>query len=208
MAAQINTFLVIADARFTANWHCVEDGQADAVLRAPVGGSVAVQSLLLGCPGSGLPDAVLPLPLQMEDFVVALGQVEQMLGNALVPRAPAAAGNRVAQQVELRLKRWPPALALMEHKYYPRLASFMSRPVTLSRLSLMSNVPMERCVDFVDSMQALGIVENPGGEPVANLAQAARPGTVEPSGAAVTPVRSGLVQRLRARLGIAGGPRG
>jgi hypothetical protein len=151
---------------------------------------------------------VLPVPLQMEDFVAALGQVEQMLASALAPRAPAVASNRVAQQVELRLKRWPPALALMEHKYYPRLASFMSRPVTLSRLSLLSNVPMERCVDFVDSMQALGIVENPRGEPVASVSQAARPGVAEPSGAVAATARSGLVQRLRARLGIAGGPRG
>lgn len=60
----------------------------------------------------------------------------------------------------LRLRQWPSAEFLAQHRYYPRLASFLSnRWVSLRELQQLSNVELNDCVLFLNSALAQQLLD-------------------------------------------------
>lgn len=122
-------------------------------------------------------------PLQYEALIEALLAVEALaLSEDAPPNVPAGAALAVLAPVRtrklatpvrsikkaakfapdsaFRLKRWPPASVLGAHRYYTRLASFLStRPVSLDELVRLSNVAPHQCEGFLIALAATGLLD-------------------------------------------------
>jgi hypothetical protein len=99
-----------------------------------------------------------------------------------------------------RLKRWPPAGILSTHRYNARLASFLSaRHLTPRQLSTFSNVDSTWCVEFLSTLQRVGLLDKQ--EAAAHAPRASR---LPAEHAAAPPAHrsANLLGRIRRRLGI------
>lgn len=177
-------------------------------------------------------------PLQYDAFLDLLQSIEQhLLQRTLPPARPVAPPPPVAAPISTmpppprpsppaplpqpmsegagssrhyRLKRWPAAQHLAQHRYYARLASFLStRYLRLVDLITLSNVDAAVCTQFLQQMQAAGLLDCRDNRPLTP----SRPTLSDPP---VAPVRSpppaspppttgalpGLIGRLRERLGL------
>lgn len=102
-----------------------------------------------------------------------------------------------------RLRRWPAPGSLVRHRYLPRLASLLlSRSLSLSGLSALSNVGEAECEDFLAEMDRQGLLSClTDDEPAATDPATAAP--VDPQGG-TAPRGNGWVARLRARWSATG----
>lgn len=114
------------------------------------------------------------------------------------PTPPWRAGSHL-----YRLRRWPAPGSLVRHRYLPRLASLLlSRSLSLSGLSALSNVGEAECEDFLAEMDRQGLLscltDDEPGEALESTPEAS-----ENPGAAL-PAETGWMARLRARWSAAG----
>jgi hypothetical protein len=127
------------------------------------------------------------------------------------PPQPLGEGSGAARHY--RLKRWPAAQYLAQHRYYARLASFLStRYLRLVDLITLSNVDAAVCTQFLQQMQAAGLLDCRDNRPLTPPRPIAS-APPEPSAAPVRPPPPaepphasgslpGLIGRLRERLGL------
>lgn len=214
--SQIKVFLRFSSA-LGAKWELVSSGNEDARVEPASAGS----GLRLRATHGPEVDILLTLPLQLEDFCRSLGVLEAALQSRppADPVAPAADPSdsrgmtppllpSELRHQRFRLRRWPPTEVLVQHKYHPRLASFLSmkQPVSLVQLSALSNVALEQCERFLAQVWQLGLAEREGEvrspRPAASSRARDHLGreAARPDGSHLQ--RLGVVQRLRQRLGL------
>lgn len=128
---------------------------------------------------------------------------------APAPIAPVARGVWRAGRHLYRLRRWPAPGSLVRHRYLPRLASLLlSRSLSLSGLSALSNVGEAECEDFLAEMDRQGLLscltdDEPAATDPAQAAPADAAAPVDPQGG-TAPRGNGWVARLRARWSTMG----
>jgi hypothetical protein len=163
--------------------------------------------------------ARLSQPLQLDAFQEVLLAVDAKLSTVVGMQAssrsqtvmatasvPAASPAQVSdvQQVRYKLKRWPAAQHLAAHRYYSRLASFLSsRYLNQSELVMLSNVEWAVCAEFLKLMREQSLLDVRAPEAAAASGLAAR--TAAKAGPSKAEERNmpGLIGRLRERLGLA-----
>lgn len=185
---QIRALLTFSRTRTQAVWDIGNGSTPDVLLvngrRAPVPGPGAGAPRLvvhLLEPGEHVPSGeVLHKPLQFDEFTKTLQHLEwTLIGLASVtpaatpaaspapavvphpvPAASVAPADSAHDGTAYHLRRWPPAGVLAADRYFPRLATFLSkRTMTLNEMSRLSGVPAERCRDFMERVRPLGILE-------------------------------------------------
>jgi len=181
------------------------------------GGIVRVQRHGSARAASGDP-MLLSAPLQLEEFVQVLQRVEARIARSMTPEpsrtVPAATPQPPAGSVQrlmrapgslsltaaYRLKRWPPAGVLSTHRYNARLASFLSaRHLTPLQLSTFSNVDSTWCVEFLATLQDIGLLDKQEADARPHGTSASRTARAEAGPAARS---ANLLGRIRRRLGI------
>lgn len=186
----------VLDHRTRHHWKCVERG-ADLRLttNALDVGSGPEMLLYVGC-DVVLEGATLPLPLRASEVEEAFNRA----GDAIL-RARAAAQSMPTRMLldddEFRLRRWPVA-ALLNTREHLTLATMMSAgPSSVTLLQQRSALPMQICRDFVRDLHRVGLLN-----PLPN--DSVQP----PSGTSSTAMNAptGLLARIRARLGLATTP--
>jgi hypothetical protein len=215
--AKVSAFMRLGRDHLRGDWSLVFDGDAHVMMigydePVTVAGLLENPLLMLNVVDGDSPlgeaPGVLPRPLQYESVIEALSSAESRLVRAAVQGAPApapAAPLPVAGSVEAlaglpaktlyRLRRWPPAAVLQGHRYHLRLASFLSpRPLAIDALARLSNVEQEACATFIARLHEHGLVEV--------MAPVVTPLAPSPAPAAPAPVKTGLLGRIRQRLGI------
>jgi hypothetical protein len=224
-AAKLGVFLRIGQSQLQCDWRVVSEGAAHVVVVA--GAESDTVPGMLDNPratlhvldaSSASPDeswTTLIRPLQYEAFTAALVRVERMVMQPPAdprPRAAASAPPSTAPLREpaltlgarYRLRRWPSADVLRGHRYYTRLASFMStRHVDLDELAQLSNVRRSDCIAFVgDLLKAdlLDVKSTPLRLPTAaSTPVAATPAPSVPSRKRPDP---GIFSKIRHSLGM------
>ena len=125
------------------------------------------------------------------------------------PIVPGGRGAWRAGRHLYRLRRWPAPGSLVRHRYLPRLASLLlSRSLSLSGLSALSNVGEAECEDFLAEMDRQGLLscltdDEPAATDPATAAPADAAAPVDPQGG-TAPRGNGWVARLRARWSATG----
>jgi hypothetical protein len=105
-----------------------------------------------------------------------------------------------------RLRRWPPTELLLGDRDRFRLATFLSsRGVDLGQLERLSNVPRDKCLDFLARMAAAELLSIKPAAPDLSGALPADGPQVSAPPSARPKVDAGLLGRLRRRLGIGWG---
>jgi hypothetical protein len=121
------------------------------------------------------------------------------------PEAASAAPPALVAGAVYRLRRWPSTEVLRGHRYFVRLASFLStRHVDLAELARLSNVGVAECQEFVLKLLAVDLLDVrqqaaaslSGGSAAARKPALAAPGKRLPE--------PGLFKRIRLSLGMGG----
>lgn len=204
--AVVQIFLRLAAPHLNHTWLCSNTDPVEVSLQSPDQPAPAPPTRVVwvlprqhtASPQEGW---LLRQPLQYDTFLELLRSLEPQLR----PRAPVPAPPPPAPAPTLlrhyRLKRWPAAQHLAQHRYYARLASFLStRYLGLADLITLSNVDAAICTRFLAQMQAADLLdwrEAPSPPPaLAPVAPVAVPPVAPP------PAMPGLIGRLRERLGL------
>lgn len=196
------SFIRLIDHRLPHRWVC-QPQNADAGIvgdeykpaspgttSATVARSVPMLTLTTLRPSG---PGVLALPLHAEELEQALNQLAR---HVLARRASAHFDTSIDTQHAMRLLRWPPA-QLLDSPLRIRLATLLSgKPASVDMLQLRSGASEEACVRFFSDLTRAGLLQPDMSAPRAPVAQAP---TV---GQAARAVHSGLLSRIRMRLGI------
>lgn len=198
--AVVQIFLRLAATHLRHTWLCSNTDAVDVSLQPPHEAAPAQPTQVVwvlprqhAAPPKGC--WYLRQPLQYDTFLELLQSLEQQLR----PQAPAPTPPTPTPVLPLRryrLKRWPAAQHLAQHRYYARLASFLStRYLGLADLITLSNVDAAICSRFLAQMQAAELLDwrDAASPPPA---PAPLPPVVPP------PAVPGLIGRLRERLGL------
>lgn len=206
--AVVQIFLRLAAPHLRHSWQCSNTDPVDVSLQPPGETLPAPPTQVvwvLPRQQAALPKGGLSLrqPLQYEAFLELLQSLEQQLRPS-APAEPTPPPPAPAPTLKhYRLKRWPAAQHLAQHRYYARLASFLStRYLGLADLIRLSNVDAAICTRFLVQMQAAGLLDwreapSPPPEPAPT---ATAPAPLTP--VAPPPAVPGLIGRLRERLGL------
>jgi len=209
--AVVQIFLRMATPHLRCAWQLLESGPVDLLLLSPDASApsapparatqvVWVVSRQHPIPAAGQP--YLRQPLQYDAFLELLQSLEQRQRASEAPAITSAPAPTAAPTPALRLyrlKRWPAAHHLAQHRYHARLASFLStRYLGLGDLIALSNVDAAVCTQFLQQMQALDLLDWREASP-ANRSET--PPSPAPHNAAPAAM-PGLIGRLRERLGL------
>ena len=206
--AVVQIFLRLAAPHLRHWWQCSNTNPVDVSLQPPGETLPAPPTQVVWVrprQQAALPKGGLSLrqPLQYEAFLELLQALERQLRPS-APAEPTPPPPAPAPTLKhYRLKRWPAAQHLAQHRYYARLASFLStRYLGLADLIRLSNVDAAICTRFLVQMQAAGLLDwreapSPPPEPAPT---ATAPAPLTP--VAPPPAVPGLIGRLRERLGL------
>lgn len=189
------SFVRLIDHRLPHRWVCQQEN-ADAGIvgdeykpahAASTGARCAPLLALSTVRASG--PGVLALPLHAEALEQALNQLAR---HVLARRASAHFDTSINTQHPMRLLRWPPA-QLLDSPLRIRLATLLSgKPASVDMLQMRSGASEEACVRFFSDLTRAGLIQPD--------TSAARPSLAQPQ--AARSVHSGLLSRIRMRLGI------
>ncbi|WP_089416436.1 hypothetical protein [Vitreoscilla filiformis] len=208
--AVVQIFLRLAASHLRHTWQCSNTDPVDVSLQppgetlpAPPTQVVWVLPRQQAAPAKG--GLSLRQPLQYDAFLELLQALERQLRPSapVEPAPPPPPPAPVPTLRHYRLKRWPAAQHLAQHRYYARLASFLStRYLGLADLIRLSNVDAAICTRFLAQMQAAGLLDwrEAPSPPPAPTPTATAPAPLTP--AAPPPAVPGLIGRLRERLGL------
>lgn len=195
-------FLRLAAPHLQHTWLCSNTAPVDVSLQPPDATSPAPPTQVVwvlprqqAAPAQG--GLSLRQPLQYEAFLELLQTLERQLRpSAPVEPAPPPPPAPVPTLRHYRLKRWPAAQHLAQHRYYARLASFLStRYLGLADLIRLSNVDAAICTRFLAQMQSAGLLDW-------REALSPPPAPAPAAPVAPPPAVPGLIGRLRERLGL------
>ncbi len=186
------SFVRLLDHRTHQRWSWRAEGADLRVLGAAAStaqqaGNAAV--LILGA-GSSTDGHRLSLPIHADALERELNLIGSLL--AARPSAPGLQDAAVLLEDRVHLARWP-TTELLGSRDRIRLATLMTgRPMSLQQVEALSGVDHAACLAFVKALADAGILEH---EP----ATESRPA---PLVATTVPVQSGLLSRIRSRLGL------
>lgn len=139
----------------------------------------------------------LRLPLRANELEAVLNRLgDERIGTRRLPHAGARTEMHTAV---VRLLRWPPP-QLLGTPERVRLATLMvNRPITLIWLQQRAGIPPTACMQFLAELHDAGLLATAENTPVA---PAALRDTSTVAAPVAAPERSGLLTRIRNRLGL------
>ncbi|MDB5802996.1 MAG: hypothetical protein JWN73_318 [Betaproteobacteria bacterium] len=209
----ISVFLRFVGQSDKASWSLTRAADAELVLQALGAPSALPATAHLAwvadadAPVSGGSKNVLRRPLQVDAFSALLRGIESGLDvpAARQPIIPAAAPASVAEsQASYRLLRWPGDELLQNQRQRKILASFLvSRHLSVAQLSALSGVGRDTCLEFIAALSSRDLLETRSAVMPGEAARRVDPGFAPaPATISTSPSASGLIGRLRKRLGL------
>lgn len=181
----------VLEHRFRHQWTCAKTG-ADVLVTTQAFGGLEGHDMAVYLVCDVMVNSVaLPLPLRARDIETAFNRVGDTVRQFQDSRSPDPI-ETLHDGDELRLRRWP-ANALLNTRERLTLATVLSvRPCSVRSLQRRSNLPIGICRDFMLDLFLAGLLA-PSHERASP-----RPFPRPP----VEPPQSGLLARIRSRLGL------
>lgn len=187
-------------SRLDKRWALAESGECDALLVYNADKSVApfslkptTQLIMIRRRGEKYDGHVFLKPFRADELIDTLIIIDSENYSAPVL---AGTGSTQSSTSLYRLKKWPPADILHQHKNYMLLAVYLSRGTkTLQDLMTLSGQGETLCSHFLKLLQERGLLQIEGGKGNPTVASIARPAKIQDE-------KKNFFSLLRTKLGL------
>lgn len=187
-------------SRLDKRWALAESGECDALLVYNAEKSVApftlkptTQLIMIRRRGEKHDGHVFLKPFRADELIDTLIVIDTENYSAPVPAG--TVNNQVSANL-YRLKKWPPADILQQHKNYMLLAVYLSRGTkTLQDLMTLSGQGEALCNNFLKVLQERGLLQIEGGKGSPIVTSIERPARIQDE-------KKNFFSLLKAKLGL------
>lgn len=190
-------------SRLDKRWELAESGECDALLVYNADKSVApfilkstTQLIMIRRRGEKHDGHVFLKPFRADELIDTLIVIDSENYSAPIPVLPGTVSSQVSTSL-YRLKKWPPADILHQHKNYMLLAVYLSRGTkTLQDLMTLSGQGEALCSHFLKVLQDRGLLQIEGGKSNPIVASIARTTKIQDE-------KRNFFSLLKTKLGLA-----